>query len=61
MVATISPQQLAELRNSGKSIGLIDVRTPAEYREIHVDFARNVPLDRLTPELVQDACSGEPL
>jgi rhodanese-related sulfurtransferase len=26
---------------------LIDVRTPAEFRELHVSFARNVPLDQL--------------
>jgi rhodanese-related sulfurtransferase len=26
---------------------LIDVRTPVEYRELHVDFAENLPLDRL--------------
>ncbi|MEN0111991.1 MAG: rhodanese-like domain-containing protein [Planctomycetota bacterium] len=29
---------------------LIDVRTPAEFREAHVRGARNVPLDRLDPE-----------
>ena len=47
-VTTISPQQLAELCKSGK-IDLIDVRTPVEFREVHVDCARNVPLDRLDP------------
>jgi rhodanese-related sulfurtransferase len=26
---------------------LIDVRTPAEFQEVHIDFARNVPLDQL--------------
>jgi rhodanese-related sulfurtransferase len=49
MVATISPAQLLDLRRRGESINLIDVRTPAEYGEVHVDFARNVPLDRLDP------------
>jgi hypothetical protein len=28
-------------------VDLIDVRTPAEFREAHVDFARNLLLDRL--------------
>jgi rhodanese-related sulfurtransferase len=28
---------------------LLDVRTPAEFREVHVPFARNVPLERLDP------------
>lgn len=49
MVATISPQQLARLRQEGQPVELIDVRTPAEFRELHVDFARNTPLERLQP------------
>ena len=50
MVNTISPRQLAELRNSGAAVELLDVRTPLEFSEVHVDFARNVPLDQLSPE-----------
>ncbi len=46
-VTTISPSQLYELTQSGSPVELIDVRTPVEYREVHVDFARNVPLDQL--------------
>jgi rhodanese-related sulfurtransferase len=45
--STITPRQLAELERTGKPVELIDVRTPAEFREVHVGFARNVPLDRL--------------
>ena len=62
-VTTISPQQLAELCKNGK-IELIDVRTPVEFREVHVEFARNVPLDRLEPTAVVQARNGhkdEPL
>lgn len=44
---TILPQQLQAAVQAGQSVELIDVRTPAEFREIHVAFARNVPLDRL--------------
>ena len=44
-IAVIKPQELAELCKNGKKIDLIDVRTPVEYREVHVSFARNVPLD----------------
>jgi rhodanese-related sulfurtransferase len=47
MIASILPRELAEARLSGKKVELLDVRTPVEFREIHVDFARNVPLDRL--------------
>ena len=55
---TISPQELGELRNAGTEIDLLDVRTPVEYREVHVDFARNVPLDQLDPETVMQARNG---
>ena len=47
MVATISPATLAELRRKGEKLTLIDVRTPAEFGAVHVDFAHNMPLDRL--------------
>ena len=52
-VPTISPRALAELCRGDRKIDLIDVRTPVEYREVHVAFARNVPLDRLDPAAVQ--------
>ncbi len=52
MVATITPQKLAELHQQGTKIDLIDVRTPAEFGEVHATFARNVPLDRLDPTKV---------
>lgn len=46
-VTTITPQQLFELKQSGAPVELIDVRTPLEYQEVHVAFARNIPLDQL--------------
>ena len=49
-VFNISPQRLHRLQTEGKKIDLIDVRTPAEYRDGHVNGARLVPLDELTPE-----------
>ena len=60
----IKPQELAELGKMGKKIDLIDVRTPAEFREVHVEIARNVPLDQLdTAELMQarNGSANEPL
>jgi rhodanese-related sulfurtransferase len=62
--SAISPAQLAELRKQGKKIELIDVRTPVEFREVHVEFARNVPLDQLdVAALVQarDVADDQPL
>jgi len=58
MPAAISPQELADLRARGPALELIDVRTPAEFREMHVDFARNVPLDRLNPEELKAQLNG---
>ena len=46
-ITFITPQQLAELCKDGKKIDLIDVRSPVEFREVHVEIARNVPLDQL--------------
>ena len=63
-VSTISPTTLSQLYGSGKTIELIDVRTPAEYQELHVEFARNVPLSQLDPAKVIEARNGsssEPL
>lgn len=61
---TISPLGLAELRTAGSPVELIDVRTPVEYREVHLDFARNIPLDQLDPTAIMQARNGskdEPL
>ena len=62
-IATISPKQLSDALQAGKSIELIDVRTPVEFREVHVDFARNVPLDQLNAAHIAAGRNGlsEPL
>ncbi len=52
MTRTVTPQQLHELREKNSQLQLIDVRTPAEFQEVHVEFARNLPLDRLDPQSV---------
>jgi len=46
-ITTITPHQLHDAVQAGQAVELIDVRTPVEFREFHVSFARNVPLDRL--------------
>ncbi len=62
-VATITPQQLAELCRAG-TIDLLDVRSPVEHREVHVARAVNLPLDRLDPAAVmqgRDSNGDKPL
>jgi rhodanese-related sulfurtransferase len=61
MVATISPTTLADLRRKGGQVTLIDVRTPAEFGEVHVDFAHNIPLDRLDLQAVQAVAGDGPV
>ena len=51
-VISISPQALRDAASKDSLIELIDVRTPAEFREVHLDFARNVPLDKIDPEQI---------
>ena len=61
--ATISPAEIVKLCRQHGNVELIDVRTPAEYREAHLEIARNVPLDRLDPSSLMRARNGagEPL
>ena len=61
MVATISPTTLVDLRRKGEKVTLIDVRTPAEFGEVHVDFAHNIPLDRLDTQAVKAIAGDGPL
>jgi rhodanese-related sulfurtransferase len=55
---TITPQELNEMVERGESLDLIDVRTPVEFREVHVSYAKNVPLDRLNAGEIKEARAG---
>ena len=54
-VQNISPKELQDICRSGREVDLIDVRTPVEFREVHLKFARNVPLETLDPPAIQSA------
>jgi len=63
-IATISPAALAQRHREDPQLEVIDVRTPVEFREVHVQFARNIPLDGLDPKAViaaRNGSSGKPL
>jgi rhodanese-related sulfurtransferase len=63
-ITVIKPQELAGLCKEGKKVELIDVRTPVEFREVHVEIARNVPLDQLDAAALMQGRNGsasEPL
>ena len=55
---TVSTQELFDSAKSGKVPEIIDVRTPAEYAEVHAEGARLVPLDSLDPKAVLASRSG---
>lgn len=59
---TISVTQLASLCGQ-RAVHLIDVRTPVEFRAVHIAGARNVPLDSLDPRTIGEQLNGtsEPL
>jgi rhodanese-related sulfurtransferase len=58
-IQSIEPERLFELiQCRTRRIDLIDVRTPTEYREVHVEDARLMPLDSLDPETIVADRSG---
>jgi rhodanese-related sulfurtransferase len=59
-VRTVSAKEVFERRGAE----VIDVRTPAEFAEVHAEGARLVPLDQLDPRAILGARNGaaaEPL
>jgi len=60
-IKTITPSELNELRKTNAALPLLDVRTPVEFRELHVQGARNVPLDQLDPKAITEQHKSGPL
>lgn len=58
-INTITPKHLNDTVCGGCSVDLIDVRTPAEFGEVHVPFAKNVPLDRFDAAKVAQEYAGK--
>jgi len=57
---TIKPAEFKRLLDADPSLLVIDVRTPVEYAEVHVEQAVNVPLDRFDPQTVLANKKGQP-
>jgi rhodanese-related sulfurtransferase len=57
----ITAKELHDSLRSGRKLALLDVRTPAEHGEIHIEGSHLMPLDRLDADaakgLVKDADS----
>ena len=50
--------EVAKARSQRPGVGLIDVRTPVEYAEVHAEGATLVPLDALDPKAVMAERNG---
>jgi rhodanese-related sulfurtransferase len=48
-VPAITAKELHDAIKNGQKVRLIDVRTPAEFREIHAATALNFPLEAFNP------------
>jgi rhodanese-related sulfurtransferase len=63
-VQAISAREVFNSRRGETPPRLIDVRTPAEFAQVHAEGARSVPLDTLDPAAVMStlgASAGAPL
>ena len=54
-VLRIEPRALSTRLEAGEPIQLIDVRTPEEFAEGHLEGAVNIPLDAFDPAALPDA------
>ena len=54
----IQAKQLNAEIASGKRVSLIDVRTPAEHGEVHIEGSYLLPLNRLDAGAIRSATSG---
>ena len=61
---TIAPTKLHELLTAQPGLTVLDVRTPAEYEQVHVPQARNEPLNGLRPKALYESgvlTKGQPV
>ena len=55
---TVRPTEVVARRSQDRSADLIDVRSPAEYAEVHAEGAKLIPLDVLHPKAVMSDRNG---
>ncbi len=57
-IATITPEELKAKLGSASNVLLVDVRSPAEFQELHVEGARNLPLEWVSKQAVSNLMPG---
>lgn len=50
----VTPRIIQSFVEKGRCVKVIDVRTPAEYGEVHATVALNMPLDSLDPKCIDE-------
>ena len=58
-IQTIGMDGVKALLASDEAMELVDVRTPAEFREVHAPRAKSIPLDELDAEAYRRARGAE--
>jgi len=58
-IQKISPQEAQQMKESGQTVRILDVRTPAEYAHVHALGADLMPLDQLDSRAI--GAAGERL
>lgn len=58
-VPSISPEELLARIREGHTVELLDVRSPAEFAEVHLSIARNVPLDQFNATAIAQGRAQE--
>lgn len=56
---TISAHELKDLMGRSDDLDLIDVRSPAEYRAVHVRGARLIPLESISCDAIMSGDDGK--
>lgn len=57
-MSAVSSVSVQELNRESNAI-IIDVRSPAEFRSVHITAAQNMPLDQLDPKEIAALRSGD--
>lgn len=59
-IALIQPSQVRDSLAHGKAATIVDVRSPGEFRTVHIDGAVNIPLDSVSAEMIRSSLQSDP-
>ncbi|MEI8213439.1 MAG: rhodanese-like domain-containing protein [Planctomycetota bacterium] len=59
-VTLIAPTKVRESLANGTAAAIVDVRTPGEFRSVHIDGAVNIPIDSVSADSIRSALHANP-